>query len=95
MKYYYDIKKAENAKYLLIKCTGYTGSSIEFTFNPMSSIVMYIIIGVILFLCFASSIVYICWNSKKEERLDNKIIEQKTDLAPINPTDNQPAYSNY
>jgi hypothetical protein len=95
MKYYYDIKKAENAKYLLIQCTGYTGSSIEFSFSPMSSIVMYIIIGVILFLCLASAIVYICWNSKKEERLDNKIIEQKTDLAPINPTDNQPAYSNY
>ena len=27
-RYYYDIKKEENKKYLAIQCTGYTGNSI-------------------------------------------------------------------
>ena len=95
MKYYYDIKKVENSKYLLIQCTGYTGTNIEYTFTPMSSTTIYIIVGVIVFVCLASVITYICWNLKKEERSDNNIIQKNTDLAPITPQDNQPTYNNY
>jgi hypothetical protein len=95
MKYYYDIKKVENAKYLLIQCTGFTGSSIEYSLIPFSSITFYIIFGVIAFVCLAALITYIIWKIIKEKNSDNIIIQKNTDLAPITPQDNQPTYNNY
>jgi hypothetical protein len=95
MKYYYDIKKVENAKYLLIQCTGFTGSSIEYSLIPFSSITFYIIFGFIAFVCLAALITYIIWKIIKEKNSDNIIIQKNTDLAPITPQDNQPTYNNY
>jgi hypothetical protein len=93
-RYYFDIKKTENAKYLLIKCTGFTGSSISFDFMPMSSIGFYILYAVIFIVCIAGFCIYLNYH-KRKERVDNKLLEQKTDLVPMIPEDNQPSYNNY
>lgn len=93
-KYYYDIKKVENAKYLLIKCTGYTGTSMEYVFLPMSSTNFYIVFGIIFAICIASIIIYIVCIIRKK-RMEDDLLEKKADLQPMVPQDNQPAYSNY
>ena len=92
-RYYFDIKKAENAKYLHIQYTGYTGSSISFNFMPMSSIGFYILYAVIIIVCIAICGIYYYYY-KRKKRMDN-ILDQKTDVVPMIPEDNQPAYSNY
>ena len=92
-KYYFDIKKVENAKYLHIQYTGYTGSSISFNFMPMSSIGFYILYAVIIIVCIAICGIYYYYY-KRKKRMDN-ILDQKTDVVPMIPEDNQPAYSNY
>jgi len=94
-KYYFDIKKEENAKYILIQCTGYTGSGIEFSFMPMSSIGFYILFGVIALVFIAGMCGYIAWKKHKEFDSDNNIIGQKPEQTPVIPQDNQPTYSNY
>ena len=93
-RYYYDIKKVENAKYLLIQCTGNTGTSIKYMFMPMSSIVFYIIYGIIFAICIASIIIYIVCIIRKK-RMEDNLIGKKADLQPMVPQDNQPTYSNY
>ena len=92
-RYYFDIKKAENAKYLHIQYTGYTGSSISFNFMPMSSIGFYILYAVIIIVCISICDIYYYYY-KRKKRMDN-ILDQKTDVVPMIPEDNQPAYSNY
>ena len=66
MKYYYDIEKVENAKYLLIQCTGYTGVSIEYEFMPMSAIGFYILFGVLFVVCYAGIFIYIYWSAPNQ-----------------------------
>ena len=93
-RYYFDIKKTENAKYLLIQCTGYTGSSISYSFMPMSSIGFYILYAVIIIVCIAIICIYLNYR-KRKAREDNNLLDQKTDLAPMIPEDNKPSYNNY
>ena len=92
-KYYYDIKKEENKKYLVIQCTGYTGSSIEYSFLPMSAIGFYILYIAIALVCIAICIIVGCYFYKKRKKMNNN--NQKADQSPMIPNNNQSTSDNY
>ena len=92
-RYYYDIKKEENKKYLVIQCTGYTGDSIEYSFLPMSAIGFYILYIAIFIICIAICCIYGCYYYKKKSKANNDL--QKIGLAPMIPSNYQHPYNNY
>ena len=89
-RYYYDIKKEENKKYLVIQCTGYTGDSIDYSFLPMSAIGFYIMYIAIALVCIAICIIYGCYYYRK------KIKKNNDGQTPMIPKDyQQPSNDNY
>ena len=88
-RYYYDIKKEENKKYLVIQCTGYTGDSIDYSFLPMSAIGFYIMYIAISLVCIAICIIYGCYYYRK------KIKKNNDGQTPMIPNDYQHPNDNY
>ena len=95
-RYYFDIKKKENAKYLVVQCTGYNGGSIEFSFLPMSAIGFYLLYLAIFIVCVAICISYGFYRSRKSKKNNKNITQnQKTGQTPLIPEDSQKANGNY
>ena len=93
-KYYFDIKKVENAKYLSMRITGYTGTSITYSLLPMSSTAYYIIGAVIFVVCIAICVA-IGYCRMKRARLNNNLLENRTGQASMIPQENQPPSAYY
>ena len=67
-KYYYDIKKVENKKYIEIRYTGMTGTSITYEKMSLSATHFYIIYAVIAVVCVAGCVIYVIIQRKRRER---------------------------
>ena len=93
-RYYFDIKKQENAKYLVIQCTGFNGGVIEFSFLPMSSIGFYLLYIAIFIVCVAICCITVYCHNKKR-KMSNITQDQKTGQTPLIPQDSQTADGNY
>ena len=93
-RYYFDIKKQENAKYLVIQCTGFNGGVIEFSFLPMSSIGFYLLYIAIFIVCVAICCITVYCHNKKR-KMSNITQGQKTGQTPLIPQDSQTADGNY
>ena len=93
-RYYFDIKKQENAKYLVIQCTGFNGGVIEFSFLPMSSIGFYLLYIAIFIVCVAICCITVYCHNKKR-KMSNITQDQKTGQTPLIPQDSQTANGNY
>mgnify|MGYP006873169505 FL=1 len=91
-RYYYDIKKEENKKYLIVQCTGYTGESISFSFLPMSAIGFYILYIFIFLVCVGICVGVFIYQRRKAKAKNNDLNKGPVHTS-LMPQDNQ--YSNY
>lgn len=67
-KYYYDIKKVENKRYIYIRYTGMTGTSITYEKMSLSATHFYIIYAVIAVVCVAGCVIYVIIQRKRRAR---------------------------
>jgi hypothetical protein len=86
-EYYYDIEKKENTKFMRIKITGYTGSSLYVVKTIASFYTTLIIFGVITLLLIIVTIYCRCRYSRRK----STSIESQKNLMPSEDT----PYSNY
>ena len=94
-RYYFDIKKKENAKYLVVQCTGYNGDSIEFSFLAMSAISFYLLYIAIFIVCVAICCISFFSYNRKLKKNKNITQDQKTGQTPLIPEDSQKTTGNY
>lgn len=92
-KYYYDIEKKENKKYIVIEFTGFTGTSLTYNFMSMSSITFYIIFGVVIFVICV--IIIVVFNIRRRRAKSTTIASYPTpaQTALVPPPENQPYVS--
>ena len=98
-KYYYDIEKTKNAKYLVIKYKGFqsTYSSNLKIENMRFSSIFYIIIGYSFIGIFlVGKTIFSCYKCIKMKPENNKDYDTKNGeiQSPLTPQDNQPYNSN-
>jgi len=91
-RYYYDIKKEENKKYIVIQSTGYTGKSIEYSFLPMSAIGFYLMYFAIFVVCIVICCIYGCYYSHKKAK---EYKSENADRTSMIPNDSQNTSDNY
>ena len=85
-QYFYDIKKIQNKKYLRLKYSGYTGSSIYYEKMSTGILTIYLIFGIIFIVCYIGlCCISFIYRYKKNSNTSNS--NQEPILIP---NDNQP-----
>ena len=94
-KYYYDIEKTENAKYIIMKYNGYNGEYLDVDRMSLSANHYFIIYIVIIMICIAGCFIYYYYYRKKKLMINmNKNIASNQTQTPLNVPDNQPNITN-
>ena len=93
-KYYFDIEKKENKKYIWIQFTGYTGTSLTYSFMLMSSKTVYIIVGVVIFVLCVIFVVVFNIRRRRAQLTTIASYPTSTQTALVPSSDDQPYVGN-